>query len=475
MKLILQYQNLLTMKITKILFALLTLGISFLTQGQSTAIGDTCSFGRFAPGLNSFAFASTNTTQIIYGVNTTTNIARVYSPAGDVNTCRPVIIWAHGGGFITGSYLEQKTTDMMTQFARKGYVAITMRYRLWPTTPANNQEYQEALIRGVQDMVAAIRFVRANANAFGADTSQIFVGGSSAGAIIANHTAFMDQSEAFPLALSNQGGNYNVSTPTVNLSQPYNVAGCVTQAGSLWDLNFLTGETIPFGAVHNTSDGTVPHNSGGGSQQIYNQLQSQNVKSFLKLTNSPGLHTPFPATPSAPYVDTFNVASYRQLYAMLKHNGASTVTVNSTTLTASPSGLAYQWYLNNSAIPGATLQTHVASSNGNYKVVTRNCTNCFSTSNTMSVTLITTNLHSQKSDGLFTLSPSPCKDLLQIKQSGDVEVITIYSLTGSKLLSVTSPDKAFTINTSEWPGGLYFAELQFNSKNTKTIKFIKSE
>jgi hypothetical protein len=62
------------MKITKILFALLTLGISFLTQGQSTAIGDTCSFGRFAPGLNSFAFASTNTTQIIYGVNTTTNI-----------------------------------------------------------------------------------------------------------------------------------------------------------------------------------------------------------------------------------------------------------------------------------------------------------------------------------------------------------------------------------------------------------------
>jgi hypothetical protein len=117
----------------------------------------------------------------------------------------------------------------------------------------------------------------------------------------------------------------------------------------------------------------------------------------------------------------------------------------------------------------------VAISNGNYKVVTRNCTNCFSTSNTLSVTLVTTYLHSQKSDGLFTLSPSPCKDLLQIKQSGDIETITIYSLTGSKLLSVTSPDKTFTINTSEWPGGLYFAELQFNSKNTKTIKFIKSE
>jgi poly(3-hydroxybutyrate) depolymerase len=463
------------MKLTNFLIALTFAGAPTLMHAQQTAVGDTCSFGRFAPGLTSFAFASTNTTQITYGVNTTTNIARVYTPAGDANTCRPVIIWAHGGGFTTGSYLEQKTTDMMTQFARKGYIAITMRYRLWPTTPANNQQYQEALIRGVQDMVACIRFVRANATAFGADTSQIFVGGSSAGAIIANHTAYMDEAEAFTLALSNQGGNYNVSTPTVNLSQPYNVAGCVTQAGSLWDLNFLTGETIPFGAVHNTSDATVPHNTGGGSQQIFNQLQSQNVKSFLKLTYSPGLHTPFPATPSAPYVDTFNVASYTQLYAMLKHNGSSSVTVNSTTLTASPSGLAYQWYLNNSAISGATLQTHVATTNGNYKVVTRNCTNCFSTSNTVSVSLVTTGLNSFSFEYSLELFPSPCKNTLQMKQNSDVETINIYNVTGNKLLSISKPENTLSLNTNEWPSGLYFAEFLWNNKNTKTIKFIKSE
>ncbi len=444
-------------------------------RAQQTAVGDTCSFGRFAPGLTSFAFATTNTTQITYGVNSTTNVARVYTPSGDVNTCRPVIIWAHGGGFVTGSYLEQKTTDMMTQFARKGYIAITMRYRLWPGTPANNQQYQEALIRGVQDMVAAIRFVRANANAFGADTSQIFVGGSSAGAIIANHTAFMDETEAFPVALANQGGNYNVSTPTVNLSQPYNVAGCVSQAGSLWDLNFLTGETSPFGAVHNTSDATVPHNSGGGSQQIYTQLQNQNVKSFLKLTNSPGLHTPFPATPSAPYVDTFNLASYSQLYAMLKHNGAASVTVNASTLSALPNALAYQWYFNNNAISGATLQTHVATSSGNYKVLTRNCTNCFSTSNTVSVSLVTTGLYSKHSNFSLELFPSPCKYELNIKSKGDVQIINFYSVTGSKILTINNPEASHTINTSEWPSGLYFAEFYSTDKSLKTIKFIKSE
>ncbi len=464
------------MKKLKSLFALALLLSISIFKAQQTAVGDTCSFGRFAPGLTSYAFATTNTTQITYGVNSTTNIARVYTPAGDVNTCRPVIIWAHGGGFTTGSYLEQKTTDMMTQFARKGYIAITMRYRLWPSTPSNTQQYQEALIRGVQDMVAAIRFVRANANTFGADTSQIFVGGSSAGAIIANHTAYMDESEAFATALANQGGNYNVSTLTANLSQPYNVAGCVTQAGSLWDLNFLTGETIPFGAVHNTSDATVPHITGGGSQQIFNQLQSQNVKSFLKLTYSPGLHTPFPAPNTySLYVDTFNAASYTQLYAMLKHNGASSVTVNSTTLTASPSGLAYQWYLNNTAISGATLQTHVAGSSGNYKVVTRNCNNCFSTSNTVSVGLVTTGLNSSFFDNDVELYPSPFKNSLYIKYNGSVESITIYSFTGSKLLRLNTPEKEFNLDTAQWPSGIYFAEFYSANQGCRNVKFVKVE
>lgn len=352
---------------------------------------DSCTMQRFAPDLHTLPFSNVTTTNVVYGVNNTINVARVYSPQGDVNTCRPVIIWAHGGGFYTGSYLEQKTTDMMTVFARKGYVAITMRYRLASTQPTTNAQYQDALIKGVQDMIAAIKYVRANAATLGIDTSQIFIGGSSAGAIIANHTAFMSEAQAFATALANNGGNYNVSTLIANRSLSQNIAGCITQAGSLWDLNFLVGKNIPWGAVHNTTDPTVPHNSGGGSLQIFNQLQTQGTTSFLKLTNSPGLHTPFPSTPTASFVDTFNLASFIQINSMLKHKRDNTITLSGNTLTAPPNRLSYQWFLNDVEINGATNSTYTATVIGNYKVVTKNCTNCFSTSNTILVSEIISN------------------------------------------------------------------------------------
>lgn len=349
---------------------------------------DSCTLNRFAPDLTTFPFSNVTTNNVVYGVNNTINVARIYSPQGDVNTCRPVVIWAHGGGFYTGSHLEQKTTNMMTQLARKGYVALAMRYRLASVQPVTNAQYQDALIKGVQDMVAMIKYIRANATTLGIDTSQIFIGGSSAGAIIANHTAFMNEAQAFSPALANNGGNYNVSTLIANRSLSQNVAGCVTQAGGIWDLNFLVGKSTPWGAVHNTSDSTVPHHTRGGSLQIFNQLQSQGTMSFLKLTNDPGLHTPFPLSPSAAYVDTFNQAIYTQLNNMLKHKTGNTITLSTNTLTAPPNRLGYQWYLNDAIIPGAFSQTHTATTTGTYKVVVRNCNNCFNTSNSILLSVL---------------------------------------------------------------------------------------
>jgi hypothetical protein len=73
------------------------------------------------------------------------------------------------------------------------------------------------------------------------------------------------------------------------------------------------------------------------------------------------------------------------------------------------------------------------------------------------------------------LFPSPCKSFLQIKHGGDVETINIYTVTGNKLIEISKPDKTYTLNTNDWPSGLYFAEILSNNKNIKTIKFIKSE
>ncbi|MCA4900891.1 MAG: alpha/beta hydrolase fold domain-containing protein [Bacteroidota bacterium] len=417
---------------------------------------DSCTNNRFRPGLNVFAFNNVDVLPITYGT-TAANVGRVYSPTGDLTNCRPAVIWAHGGGFFTGSYLEQKTTDMMRQLARKGYVAIAIAYRLWPSQPANTQQFQEALIRGVQDMKAAVRFVKANANTLRIDTSQVFVGGSSAGAIIANHTTYMSANEAFTLALANQGGNLNVTTPVANLSVSDKVAGCVTQAGAIWNLSFLDGETTPWGAVHNTTDATVPHNTGGGSLQIFNRLQSIGTKSFLHLTNSPNLHTPFPGTPVAAYVDTFNLQSYRQLYAMLKHNGQASVTVSGNRLTAQPSGISYQWYLNNIPISGATAQTYTPTANGKYKVRVQNCNNCFSTS--PEVDNVTTNV-SESSFDIFNIFPNPTSGTLKIQLFGsEVIEITFFNAVGEAVFTQVMKEREQEIDLSDKPKGVYHYRL----------------
>ncbi len=417
---------------------------------------DSCTNNRFRPGLNVFAFSNVDVLPITYGT-TAAHVGRVYSPAGDLTSCRPVVIWAHGGGFFAGSYLEQKTTDMMRQLARKGYVAIAIAYRLWPSQPANTQQFQEALIRGVQDMKAAVRFVKANANTLRIDTSQVFVGGSSAGAIIANHTTYMSANEAFPLALANQGGNLNVTTPAANLSFSDKVAGCVTQAGAIWNLSFLDGETTPWGAVHNTTDATVPHSTGGGSLQIFNRLQSIGTKSFLHLTNSPNLHTPFPGTPVAAYVDTFNLQSYRQLYAMLKHNGQASIAINGNRLTAQPSGTSYQWYLNNTPISGATSQNYTPTANGRYRVRIQNCNNCFSTS--PEVDNITTSLSDTTFD-TFNIFPNPSSGILTLQLSGSEAVeITFFNAVGETVFTQAIKEVAQEIDLSDKPKGMYHYRL----------------
>ncbi|QUX26990.1 carboxylesterase family protein [Nocardiopsis akebiae] len=92
----------------------------------------------------------------------------------------PVMVFVHGGGFVAGS----TRSDMYDGggFARDGVVLVTLNYRLGiagfldlPGAPAN---------RGLLDVVAALRWVRENAAAFGGDPRRVTLFGQSAGATI---------------------------------------------------------------------------------------------------------------------------------------------------------------------------------------------------------------------------------------------------------------------------------------------------
>lgn len=96
---------------------------------------------------------------------------------------RPVMVWIHGGGFVIGS--KDAAISDGGAFARDGIICFAINYRLGvdgflpiPGVPTN---------LGLRDMIAALRWVRANAAAFGGDPDNITLFGESAGAMaIAN-------------------------------------------------------------------------------------------------------------------------------------------------------------------------------------------------------------------------------------------------------------------------------------------------
>lgn len=107
----------------------------------------------------------------------------VYAPATPSAATRPVLVYIHGGGFLSGagSYYDASVLAQKTDS-----VVVTINYRLgvlgFLTTTGMRGE-SRAVNFGLQDQYAALRWVQRNASAFGGDASRVTIAGQSAGAI----------------------------------------------------------------------------------------------------------------------------------------------------------------------------------------------------------------------------------------------------------------------------------------------------
>ena len=121
----------------------------------------------------------------------------IYMPSGDTATDRPVVIILHTGSFLpavangqaTGDKTDNATVAQCEAFAKKGYVAIAMNYRLgWNPISENEDVRRSTLIqaayRGLQDVRTGVRFLRKSiaedGNPYGI-TDKFAVGGLGTG------------------------------------------------------------------------------------------------------------------------------------------------------------------------------------------------------------------------------------------------------------------------------------------------------
>jgi para-nitrobenzyl esterase len=264
---------------------------------------------------------------ISYSGDPVTLLMDVYEPEGDNLAKRPVIVLAHGGSFMFGD--KNDMAPYCTLLAKKGYVAVSIQYRLYPLFtlgfPDSIKIFNTA-VKAVGDMKAAVRHFRDDAatlNKFKADTLNIFIGGYSAGAVTALHAAYLDDKDPMPSFLTDllppNGGLEGISGTAANKTHSSKAKAVVNLSGGIYRRIWVDSTEIPMTSIHGTADATVPYLKGlaaniaylEGSGLIHPHAESVGVETYLTSVTGGGHTNIYEPTQAqyAPQVAAFWVQS----------------------------------------------------------------------------------------------------------------------------------------------------------------------
>ncbi len=108
----------------------------------------------------------------------------VWTPAPDGGR-RPVLVWLHGGGYAAGSAIEHIAYEGENMARFGDAVVVTINHRLnilgYLDLSAFGPEYENSGNAGGDDIIAALRWVHENIEAFGGDPDNVTVFGQSGG------------------------------------------------------------------------------------------------------------------------------------------------------------------------------------------------------------------------------------------------------------------------------------------------------
>lgn len=192
----------------------------------------------------------------------------IYTPSGDNQTDRPLILIAHTGSFLppvvngqaTGSTRDSSVVFLCNQLAARGYVVAAFGYRLgW--NPLGDEDTRrgtllQASYRGIQDTRSCVRYFRKSAdvdnNPYGIDPDKIGVIGIGTGGYLAMGAAtlydfeevtldkFIDTETNTPYIVESVIGNlFGDEAAQINIP---NHAGYSSQIGFSFNLGGALGD-----------------------------------------------------------------------------------------------------------------------------------------------------------------------------------------------------------------------------------------
>lgn len=462
---------------------------------------------------------------LISGQNTLRQplIMNVYSPAGDTETERPLIIYLHTGNFFPyplngscgGRLDDPSNVEMATRLAKMGYVVAVIDYRLgwFPTHPdelVRRFSLINAAYRGVQDTRTCIRYfkrsVAESANPFGIDPDKIVMWGQGTGGYISTATAYIssyqeifqtaDAGKFFlngvPMVIEAYNGNIDGTpdAPTI-VDAVYNAATgfpigdtlCVSNhpgfssdfqlavnlGGALGDSSWMKEGEIPLISFHNPTDPFAPCET-----DVLNVPTAQGPQPVVEVSGSCqlsrqgdrlGLNTIFNTIPPGndPYGDI----------AKIKNGGLNnffpfTNTPNNDT--SSPWEWMYEDDMPNpdagcnfdAAYPQLYIDTIIGF------FAPRACVtlglNCDFTTSTKDEVL---------ASDIISLTPNPASTSVKVTAKGEnIESIAIFAMDGKLMMKESNVNsESITIQRNNLPTGIYFVKAFFE-KGVATQKVV---
>ena len=268
---------------------------------------DECSGDRYKDEIFSEVQVTSN---ILYGGNYNPNIwgqnewqnlyLDIYEPVGDDLENRPLVFFLFGGSFVAGSKTNGDIVELCTRFAKMGYVASAIDYRLTSDLIwfPNSETAYRATAKGIHDLKGAIRWFRMNDelyNEYRIDLERIYAGGVSAGAIVAVNAAYLDQESEIPSSLVNYiNENGGLTGNSGNPEYDSHFHGVINLCGAVGNNEWIITGDIPIVSIHGTEDTIVPYGEGlitlfGLNMEVFGSFIIN--ETMLELGNNSALYT----------------------------------------------------------------------------------------------------------------------------------------------------------------------------------------
>ena len=275
---------------------------------------------------------------VVYGSNkdwqgnTTQLDMDIYFPAGMV--AGKNILWLCKSMQVVLRRQKEGIATQCQVLADSGFIAVTINYRLgWnhgTNCSGDTASLRLATYRAFQDANAALRFLVSKADEYSIDTSWIFVGGISAGAVTALNISYLTDEimqEISPETVAQLGGLHNASN---TLTNTYTIKGISSIAGALSD-STLISRTANFPTIffQGDADEVIPVNIGTylycpnynelfGSLCLYRRLTANGQLAVAHILHGSGHEN----SDTSGYPDSFTMTNTACFYhKLINHQG----------------------------------------------------------------------------------------------------------------------------------------------------------